>query len=101
MDLAERQRQFVDAVQEHVGATKLTRLNKLFGVSNSAKIVEGGIQIGVANLDRLTPEGSGAHPQTQSWLSGGNSPTSHRARSADMPPPAPRCISVRVGERAS
>jgi 5-methylcytosine-specific restriction protein B len=51
MNLAERQQQFVDAVQQHFGTAKATRPSKLFGVSNSAKIVEGGIQIGVANLN--------------------------------------------------
>jgi 5-methylcytosine-specific restriction protein B len=51
MNLAERQRRFVDAVQEYFGATRQTRASKLFGVSNSAKIVEGGIQLGVTNLD--------------------------------------------------
>jgi hypothetical protein len=51
MDLAERQRRFVDAVRRHFGATRLTRLSRLFGVSNSAKIIEGAIQLGVPNLD--------------------------------------------------
>ncbi|NWL80421.1 hypothetical protein DM872_26575 [Pseudomonas taiwanensis] len=51
MNLVDRQRQFLEAAQEHFGATKNTRINKLFGVSNSAKIVEGGVQIGVPNLD--------------------------------------------------
>lgn len=51
MNLAERQQQFLNAVQKHFGTTKATRPSKLFGVSNSAKIVEGGIQIGVANLN--------------------------------------------------
>lgn len=51
MNLVERQQQFLDAVRKHFGTTKATRTNKLFGVSNSAKIVEGGLQIGVANLN--------------------------------------------------
>jgi len=51
MNLAERQRRFVDAVQKFFGATKATRTSKLFGVSNSAKIIEAGIQLGVTNLD--------------------------------------------------
>ena len=50
MNLAERQRQFAEAATKHFGATKLTKLSRLFGVSNSAKIIEGGIQIGVPNL---------------------------------------------------
>ena len=51
MNLVERQQQFLDAVQKHFGTTKATRPNKLFGVSNSAKIVEGGLQLGVVNLN--------------------------------------------------
>ena len=46
-----RQQQFLGAAQAHFGTTKTTRSNKLFGVSNSAKIVEGGLQLGVANLE--------------------------------------------------
>lgn len=51
MNLEERQQRFLDAAKAHFGATKSTRVSKLFGVSNSAKVVEGGIQLGVANLD--------------------------------------------------
>lgn len=51
MSLAERQQKFVEAAQEHFKTNKGFRSSQLFGVSNSAKIVEGGIQIGVANLD--------------------------------------------------
>jgi 5-methylcytosine-specific restriction protein B len=51
INLAERQQQFLGAIQKHFGTPKATRPSKLFGVSNSAKIVEGGIQIGVANLN--------------------------------------------------
>lgn len=51
MNLAERQQRFVDAVRKRFGATKATRLSRLFGVSNSAKIIEGGVQIGVPNVD--------------------------------------------------
>lgn len=51
MNLVERQQQFLKEAQKHFRATKSTRINKLFGVSNSAKVVEGGVQIGVANLN--------------------------------------------------
>ena len=54
MNLVERQKQFVDAVKTHYGATKKTKVSMLFGVSNSAKIIEGGIQLGVPNLDNAT-----------------------------------------------
>lgn len=51
MNLVDRQQQFLEAIQKHFGTTKATRPNKLFGVSNSAKVVEGGLQLGVVNLD--------------------------------------------------
>lgn len=56
MNLVERQKQFVDAVKTHYGATKKTKVSTLFGVSNSAKIIEGGIQLGVPNLDNATAD---------------------------------------------
>lgn len=59
MNLADRQQQFVDAAQKYFGATRLTRASKLFGVSNSAKIVEGGIQLGVINLDTVRDDTDG------------------------------------------
>lgn len=51
MNLKERQRQFLDAVQKHFGTSKAVRPNELFGVSNSAKIIEGGMLLGVVNLN--------------------------------------------------
>ena len=56
MNLVERQKQFVDAVKAYYGATKQTKVSTLFGVSNSAKIIEGGIQLGVPNLDNATAD---------------------------------------------
>jgi hypothetical protein len=56
MNLVERQKQFVDAVKTHYEATKKTKVSTLFGVSNSAKIIEGGIQLGVPNLDNATAD---------------------------------------------
>lgn len=53
MNLAERQQRFLDAAQKHFGTTKAVRPRELFGVSNSAKIIEGGIQLGVVNLDNV------------------------------------------------
>lgn len=53
MSLVERQRQFLEAAQRHFGTSKAVRPRELFGVSNSAKIVEGGIQLGVVNLDNV------------------------------------------------
>jgi 5-methylcytosine-specific restriction enzyme B len=53
MNLVERQRQFLEAAQKHFGTSKAVRPRELFGVSNSAKILEGGIQLGVVNLDSV------------------------------------------------
>jgi 5-methylcytosine-specific restriction protein B len=51
MNLVERQQQFLKEAQKHFHATKATRASKLFGVSNSAKVISGGVQLGVANLN--------------------------------------------------
>lgn len=59
MNLAERQQRFVEAVRKRFDATKATRLSRLFGVSNSAKIIEGGVQIGVPNLDAANENDDG------------------------------------------
>lgn len=53
MSLVERQRQFLEAAQQHFGTSKSVRPRELFGVSNSAKVIEGGIQLGVVNLDKV------------------------------------------------
>jgi 5-methylcytosine-specific restriction enzyme B len=53
MNLVERQQRFLNAAQKHFGTSKAVRPRELFGVSNSAKIVEGGIQLGVVNLDNV------------------------------------------------
>jgi MoxR-like ATPase len=53
MSLVERQRQFLESAQKHFGTSKAVRPRELFGVSNSAKIVEGGIQLGVVNLENV------------------------------------------------
>lgn len=53
MNLVERQRLFLEAAQQHFGVSSSVRPRELFGVSNSAKIVEGGIQLGVVNLDNV------------------------------------------------
>lgn len=53
MNLDERQQRFLEASQKHFKTSKAVRPRELFGVSNSAKIVEGGIQLGVVNLDNV------------------------------------------------
>ncbi len=55
MNRVERQRQFLEAAQKHFGDPEVPR--EMFGTSNSAKIIEGGVQIGVVNLDGVTPSG--------------------------------------------
>lgn len=56
MQLQERQRAFLNAVKERFGVTAKTKVNQAFGVSNSAKVIEGGIQLGVPNLDNWGEE---------------------------------------------
>lgn len=56
MSLVERQQRFLEEAQKHFRATRATRTNKLFGVSNSAKVVEGGVQIGVPNLNSASED---------------------------------------------
>lgn len=51
MQLQERQKAFLNAVKERFGVTAKTKVNQAFGVSNSAKVIEGGVQLGVPNLD--------------------------------------------------
>ena len=53
MNLVERQQQFLEAAKKQFGTSRAVRPRELFGVSNSAKIVEGGIQLGVVNLDNV------------------------------------------------
>jgi 5-methylcytosine-specific restriction protein B len=53
MSPVERQKKFLEAAQQHFGTSRAVRPRELFGVSNSAKIVEGGIQLGVVNLDSV------------------------------------------------
>jgi hypothetical protein len=56
MQLVERQKAFEEAVRARFAVTKKTKVNQAFGVSNSAKVIEGGIQLGVPNLDKWTAE---------------------------------------------
>jgi 5-methylcytosine-specific restriction protein B len=53
MNLEERQQRFLESAQKHFGTSDSVRPRALFGVSNSAKIVEGGIQLGVVNLENV------------------------------------------------
>ena len=53
MNRIERQKKFLEAAQQYFGTSRAVRPRELFGVSNSAKIIEGGIQLGVSNLDNV------------------------------------------------
>lgn len=59
MNAADRERAFADAVLQRFGASARTTKNKAYGVSNSAKVISGGIQLAVLNLDRFDPEADG------------------------------------------
>lgn len=54
MNLAERQQQFRDTTLEDALVTDDTKFSKLFGVSNSAKVIEGGLLLGVTNLESVS-----------------------------------------------
>lgn len=51
MSLRERVEAFSEAARSRFGVQRKKDLRQNFGVSNGAKIVEGGIQLGVSNLD--------------------------------------------------
>ncbi|AJQ97465.1 McrB family protein [Gynuella sunshinyii] len=59
MNLSERQQRFKDCIIEDPLNSENTKFHKLFGVSNSAKVIEGGLQLGVVNLDNVKPETDG------------------------------------------
>lgn len=53
MSLSERRRQFEAASRADPLVSPKTKFHKLFGVSNSAKVIPGGLQLGVVNLDNV------------------------------------------------
>ena len=59
MNLSERRRQFEKASKADSLVTPHTKFHKLFGVSNSAKVIGRGLQLGVVNLDNVTPDVDG------------------------------------------
>jgi len=59
MSLSERRRQFEAASKADPLLAGKTYLHQLFGVSNSAKVIGRGLQLGVVNLDKVTPERDG------------------------------------------
>lgn len=59
MSLSERRRQFEAASRADQLVTPKTKFHKLFGVSNSAKVIPGGLQLGVVNLDNVASDVDG------------------------------------------
>ena len=53
MSLSERRRQFETESKSDPLVTQRTKFHKLFGVSNSAKVIGRGLQLGVVNLDNV------------------------------------------------
>jgi 5-methylcytosine-specific restriction enzyme B len=51
MSLSERRRQFEQESKSDPLVSRRTKFHKLFGVSNSAKVIGRGLQLGVVNLD--------------------------------------------------
>ena len=59
MSLSERRRQFEAAARADPLLTAKSKFHKLFGVSNSAKVIGGGLQLGVVNLDNVAADVDG------------------------------------------
>lgn len=59
MSLSERRRQFETASRADPLITPRSKFHKLFGVSNSAKVIPGGLQLGVVNLDNVAEDVDG------------------------------------------
>ena len=59
MSLTERRRRFETASKDDLLVTQSTKFHKLFGVSNSAKVIGRGLQLGVVNLDNVSSEVDG------------------------------------------
>lgn len=59
MNLSERRRRFEKASKADSLVTSHTKFHKLFGVSNSAKVIGRGLQLGVVNLDNVAPDVDG------------------------------------------
>jgi 5-methylcytosine-specific restriction enzyme B len=59
MSLTERRRRFEAASRADPLVGPRTKFHKLFGVSNSAKVIPGGLQLGVVNLDNVASDVDG------------------------------------------
>lgn len=59
MSLSERRQQFEAASKADPLVTGHTKFHKMFGVSNSAKVIGRGLQLGVVNLDNVAADVDG------------------------------------------
>lgn len=59
MSLSERRQQFEAASRSDPLITSRTKFHRLFGVSNSAKVIGRGLQLGVVNLDNVASDVEG------------------------------------------
>ncbi|MBC9176119.1 McrB family protein [Pseudoroseomonas ludipueritiae] len=59
MSLSERRQQFEAASRADPLVTRRTKFHRLFGVSNSAKVIGRGLQLGVVNLDNVAADVDG------------------------------------------
>ncbi len=59
MSLSERRQQFETASRSDPLNTPRTKFHRLFGVSNSAKVIGRGLQLGVVNLDNVAADVEG------------------------------------------
>lgn len=60
MSLYERQRQFVEQIRNDPDVGDTWKISQLYGVSNSAKVIDKGLLLGVSNLDGLGEDRDGA-----------------------------------------
>src|ERR1700676_4123909 len=59
MSLSERRQQFEAGSKADPLVTQRTKFHRLFGVSNSAKVIGRGLQLGVVNLDNVAADVDG------------------------------------------
>jgi MoxR-like ATPase len=59
MSLSERRQQFEAGSKADPLVTRRTKFHRLFGVSNSAKVIGRGLQLGVVNLDNVAIDADG------------------------------------------
>ncbi len=76
MSVGDRKDDFVERIERDSGFTDNTALRKMFGVSNSPRPLEGGFQLGTANLESMDHSKDGIvligqytfHPSKELWF---------------------------------